>query len=86
MRSLYDFTCGPFASSSMGLNTFGFSLYESCLMQQSIEAQLKLENELNLAIQNGEESSVIETKQREVDYFGCLFELSLSVTTDDELH
>tara|TARA_R110002020_G_scaffold74330_1_gene190262 strand:+ start:1506 stop:1766 length:261 start_codon:yes stop_codon:yes gene_type:complete len=86
MNIPYDFTCGPFASSSIGLKKFGFSMYEAILFQQSIEAQMKLENELNLAIENGEEVDVIETKQREVDYLSCLFELSLSIALDDELH
>tara|TARA_R100000008_G_scaffold802_1_gene654 strand:- start:4587 stop:4850 length:264 start_codon:yes stop_codon:yes gene_type:complete len=79
------FTCGPFASSSVNAQNFAYSLYYSQLFQESIDTQIKMENELNLAIERGETEEEICHKQRQIDYLESLFNLSMTISLDDEL-
>jgi hypothetical protein len=52
------------------------------LFQESLKAQKNMENELNLAIERGED---VQEKQREMDFFESLFKLSLAIPADDEI-
>ena len=85
MSSLYgphEFGCGPFVSSSINAQNFVYSVYYSMLFQESLKAQKNMENELNLAIERGED---VQEKQREMDFFESLFKLSLAIPADDEI-
>jgi len=81
-----NFTCGPFASSSADAQNFTYSLYYSHLFQESLDAQIKMRDELNTAIAGGADKETIDSKQKQIDYLESLFNLSMTITIDDELH
>ena len=86
MLNREDFTCGPFASSSANALNFTYSLYYSHLFQESIDAQVKMKNELSMAIARGDDKQELDSKQKQIDYLENLFNLSMTISIDDELH
>ena len=45
-----------------------------------------MKNELSMAIARGDDKQELDAKQKQIDYLENLFNLSMTISIDDELH
>lgn len=80
------FTCGPFVSASMTIQSIAAGMYSAVLLSESIESEKKYEDRLRTAIDQDLGEEEIAILQREADYYKGLLDITIaSLTHMDEL-
>jgi len=77
------FTCGPFASASIGVYDFASKSYYSYLFQEALSQQAEMREQL--AILPPAEEEEIQHKQSQIDYLEAILQLQLTLAEDPEV-
>ena len=80
------FTTGPFVSASLSIQGAAAGLYSAALLIESIRSEEKYEQQLQEAIDRELGEDEIALRQREVDYYRGLLDITIaSLTYGDEM-
>jgi hypothetical protein len=72
------FNTGPFASASINAEIIASNIYFSLLLRDSLHAQLKMEKDYEILLQDDDTSDAeIEEKRKQIDYADNLLGFNL---------
>jgi hypothetical protein len=78
MNSNSIFTCGPFVSASIAIQSIGSGIYSAVLLSESVQSEKLYEQRLQTAIEQDLGEEEIATLQREADYYHGLLAITIA--------
>jgi len=72
------FTCGPFVSASMEIQSIAAGIYSAVLLSESIHSEKEYEQRLQTAIDQDRDKEEIAILQREADYYRGLLDITIA--------
>ena len=72
------FTCGPFMSASLGLDSVALGLYNALLISESVHSQQEYKTKIHTAIQGDATEEEIANLKREAEYYGGLLDITMA--------
>jgi hypothetical protein len=72
------FTCGPFISASIEIQSIASGIYSAVLLSESVQSEKKYEQRIQTAIEENLGEEEIAILQREADYYRGLLDITIA--------